>query len=447
MNGRPVRFLPDQRQHVVVQVPAHPDAADRHGHRAVLRGVRRQFVQHQGHALRAGRMQEHARAGRGEPPDVAATVRREFLVEELAEVGALPAGFRQEAVRGRERLDATLDLGNVVVDRVRPRQPDDRLRDCEQIARAMIDLPGQQRVAGLGFLEVGDVDGDAAHTLDASPGVEGLGGGTDAPAHLPGRPDDPGLGLERLVLAVVVRHDGADSRKIIGVDQRPDAVDPHFDGAGSDAEDAVLAVIPLAFAARDIPLPGAHLAGREREAARPLALHQARVGGFELGGAFRDAIFQTAIELLELLGLAVELGEDLDLGAQHLRNDRHRHVVHGAHLVAAHQIAVGELDRRNEDDRGLLEARMLADHRGELEAVELRHADVDQQDRHVVAQQLIERLARRRRLDQVLVEILEDHLIGQQLGGLVVHQEDVDLIGFCHEPGRLPVQPHAQRGQ
>ena len=35
----------------------------------------------------------------------------------------------------------------------------------------------------------------------------------------------------------------------------------------------------------------------------------------------------------------------------------------------------------------LLEARMLADHRRELEAVELRHADVDQHDRDVVLEQ------------------------------------------------------------
>ena len=95
--------------------------------------------------------------------------------------------------------------------------------------------------------------------------------------------------------------------------------------------------------------------------------------------------------------LAVELGEHPDLGAQHLRHDRHRHVVDRAHLVAAQAVDVGEVDRRDEDDRGLLEARMLADHRGQLEAVELRHADVDQHDGDVGLQQMLERLARRGR--------------------------------------------------
>ena len=35
---------------------------------------------------------------------------------------------------------------------------------------------------------------------------------------------------------------------------------------------------------------------------------------------------------------------------------------------------------------------MLADHRGQLEPVEIGHADVDQHDRDLVLQQLLERL-------------------------------------------------------
>ena len=48
---------------------------------------------------------------------------------------------------------------------------------------------------------------------------------------------------------------------------------------------------------------------------------------------------------------------------------------------------------------------MLADHRRELEAVELRHADVDQDDRDFVLEQVFQRLARRRRLDEILAEV------------------------------------------
>ena len=47
------------------------------------------------------------------------------------------------------------------------------------------------------------------------------------------------------------------------------------------------------------------------------------------------------------------------------------------------------MDRRDENDRSLLEARVLANHRGELEAVELGHADVDQHDRHFRLEQML----------------------------------------------------------
>ena len=113
------------------------------------------------------------------------------------------------------------------------------------------------------------------------------------------------------------------------------------------------------------------------------------VGCLELGGALGDPLLELGVELLELPGLAVELGEHPDLGAQHLGNDRHRDVIHRAHLVAAQPVEVGQLDGGDEDDRRLLEARMLADHRRQLEAVELRHADVDQHDGDVGLQQML----------------------------------------------------------
>ena len=71
---------------------------------------------------------------------------------------------------------------------------------------------------------------------------------------------------------------------------------------------------------------------------------------------------------------------------------------------------------------------MLADHRRELKAVELRHADVDQDDRDLVLEQNLQRLARRRRLDQILAESAQNHFVGEQLRGLIVDQEDIDLV-------------------
>jgi hypothetical protein len=51
------------------------------------------------------------------------------------------------------------------------------------------------------------------------------------------------------------------------------------------------------------------------------------------------------------------------------------------------------MDGGDEDDRGVLEARMLADHGSELEAVELRHADVHQDDGDLLLEQILQRLA------------------------------------------------------
>ena len=81
-----------------------------------------------------------------------------------------------------------------------------------------------------------------------------------------------------------------------------------------------------------------------------------------------------------------------------------------------------------------LETRMLADHRRKLEAVELRHADVDQDDRDFVLEQKLQGLARRRRLDQVLAQLAQNHLIAEQLGRLIVDQQDVDFIAVMCAP-------------
>jgi hypothetical protein len=94
------------------------------------------------------------------------------------------------------------------------------------------------------------------------------------------------------------------------------------------------------------------------------------------------------------------------------------------------------VDGGDEDDRRLLEARVLADHRRQLEPVELRHADVDQDDGDILLEQLLERFARRGGLDQILAKLGENRLVAQQLGRLVVDQQNIDLVtrGHRHSP-------------
>ena len=121
----------------------------------------------------------------------------------------------------------------------------------------------------------------------------------------------------------------------------------------------------------------------------------------------------------------MELDERRDLRAQDLRHDRHRQVVHGAAFVAAQPVELSKRDTGDEDDGRPLETRVFADHLRQLEPVELRHADVHDHDRAVVPQQAIERLARRVRRNQVRVDALENRPVAEELGGLVVDEQDV----------------------
>ncbi|OIQ65460.1 hypothetical protein GALL_529810 [mine drainage metagenome] len=75
---------------------------------------------------------------------------------------------------------------------------------------------------------------------------------------------------------------------------------------------------------------------------------------------------------------------------------------------------------------------MLVDHGGKLEAVQFRHAYVDQDDRNFVLEQVFERFTSRARDDKILAELLENNLIGQQLRRLIIDQKDVYLFVVHH---------------
>ena len=61
-------------------------------------------------------------------------------------------------------------------------------------------------------------------------------------------------------------------------------------------------------------------------------------------------------------------------------------------------------------------------------------------------QQVFQRFFGRSRFDQPLVQPGEDRLIAQELGWLVVDQQDVDLVVRGHRASPLlAMQPHAQR--
>src|SRR5437588_1741334 len=205
-----------------------------------------------------------------------------------------------------------------------------------------------------------------------------------------------------------------------------------FEAAGSDPDNLILALVPQTVAVDPIPVPRSHLSRGDRQAAALFAFHETGVRFLQFGGAGANAVFEFEIEPLQLAGLAVELGEHLDLGAQYFGHHRHRDVVDRAHLIAPQTVDIADLDGGDEDHRRLLEAGVLADHGGEFEAVEFRHADIDQDDGDVVLEQELERFAAGGDRDQVLAEILENYFIGKQLRRLIVDQKNVDLLVFHH---------------
>ena len=126
----------------------------------------------------------------------------------------------------------------------------------------------------------------------------------------------------------------------------------------------------------------------------------------QLRRARSNPILKLGIEPLQLPGLAIEFGEHPDLGAQHFRNYRYRNVVHRAHFVAAKPVYIADLNGRDEDHRRLLEARVLADHGGELEPVQFRHANVDQNDGNLVLQKIFERIPAGGSDNEILAKLL-----------------------------------------
>ena len=124
-------------------------------------------------------------------------------------------------------------------------------------------------------------------------------------------------------------------------------------------------------------------------------------------------------------GLAIELGKDAHLRAQHFGGDRHRNVVDRAHLESTQAIDLGKMNCRDENNRGFLEAGMFMDHIRQLIAINFGHADVHQHYRDIGLQQMLECLPAGTRLQKVFPQWSENRLVGQQLSRLIIDHQDV----------------------
>ena len=116
-----------------------------------------------------------------------------------------------------------------------------------------------------------------------------------------------------------------------------------------------------------------------------------------------------------LLGAAKQVDEHVDLRAQHLGDDRLEQEVDRAEGVAAVDLGVAAVEGGEEDDRDPAAALAAADHRRGLEAVHVRHLDVEDDEREVLMQQALERLTTGARLDEAAVDVGERRLERRQV--------------------------------
>src|SRR5262249_9480162 len=119
----------------------------------------------------------------------------------------------------------------------------------------------------------------------------------------------------------------------------------------------------------------------------------------------------------QLLVLLVQLDEDGDLRAEDVGVERLEDVVDRAGGGAAEDLLLVLRDRGEEDDGNVPRALALLDEPRGLEAVELRHLDVEQDHRHVVAEELPQRVLAGARIQKRLAERLENSLEREEILG------------------------------
>jgi hypothetical protein len=145
---------------------------------------------------------------------------------------------------------------------------------------------------------------------------------------------------------------------------------------------------------------------------------------FVLGSQLGACGAQLFIDSLELSATLVKLDQYRHFAAQDLLDDRHRDVVDRAELVALQPVELADVHRGDEDDRRAFKPRMLAHQTCHLEAVHLRHVHVEQDRRELLLEQPFQGLGAGKRPDALHSQPVQDGLVRQQPGRLIVHEQD-----------------------
>ena len=103
----------------------------------------------------------------------------------------------------------------------------------------------------------------------------------------------------------------------------------------------------------------------------------------------------------------VKIDKHADLRPQHVRVDRRGDEIHRSERVALGDMRI-IVERGDENDRRVLGPLPLANQRGRLEAIHLRHVDVEQDHGEIVLQQTAQRLAAGKCLDDILPQLARE---------------------------------------
>ena len=126
--------------------------------------------------------------------------------------------------------------------------------------------------------------------------------------------------------------------------------------------------------------------------------------------------------------LLVQLGEDRDLRAKHVGTDRFAQVVDAAHAVGFEHLLLLRDVGREEENRHIPRAVPLLDQGGQLDAVHIRHPDVEDQRPEVLPQHRQQGLVGGVGPHQRAAERLEHHLQRVEVARLIVDDQDLDAF-------------------
>src|SRR5262249_52776236 len=130
-----------------------------------------------------------------------------------------------------------------------------------------------------------------------------------------------------------------------------------------------------------------------------------------------------------LLALFEHLDECGDFRFQDLWDKWFEDVVHAAKRVALADVDVAFADRGEENDGRVVCLLSLADQRGRLKAVHIRHFDVEKNNSHLILEKILQSLPAGRGLHKVLVQVSQNPFERNQIFPPVIDQQNVDLVG------------------